>query len=63
VQYSVFECEVRPGDVPRLQERLEKLLQQEADDIRLYLLCENCRRKVKMLGKARAHAAEAYAVV
>jgi CRISPR-associated protein Cas2 len=63
VQYSVFECEVRPSDVPRLHERLEKLLQQDEDDIRLYPLCENCLRKVRMLGKAKAHTAEAYVVV
>ena len=63
VQYSVFECEVRPDDLPQLRERLEKLLQKEQDDIRLYPLCENCRRKVLMLGKAKAHSTEEFAVV
>jgi CRISPR-associated protein Cas2 len=63
VQYSVFECEVRPGDLPHLYERLEKLLQAEQDDVRLYPLCENCLRKVRMLGKAKAHAVEVYVVL
>jgi CRISPR-associated protein Cas2 len=63
VQYSVFECEVRTTDLARLQERLEKLLQADSDDIRLYPLCESCRRKVQMLGKAKAHAVEIYVLI
>lgn len=63
VQYSVFECEVRPVDLPRLRERLESLLQADEDDIRLYPLCENCLRKAMWLGKAKAHHAEAFDVV
>lgn len=63
VQFSVFECEVRPSDLPRLHERLQKLLQADEDDIRVYPLCESCRRKVSMLGIAKAHSTEPYAVV
>lgn len=63
VQYSVFECEVRPEAVDQLHERLLKLLHEEEDDIRVYPLCENCRQKVLMLGKAKAHEAAAYVVV
>jgi len=63
VQYSVFECEVRPNEVDQLHERLEKLLQADEDDVRVYPLCENCRRKVLMLGKAKAHENEPYVVV
>lgn len=63
VQYSVFECEVRPNEVAKLRERLEKLLQGDEDDVRVYPLCENCRAKVAMLGKAKAHEAAAWVVV
>ena len=63
VQYSVFECEVRPADLPRLRERLERLLQADEDDIRLYSLCENCLQKALWLGKAKAHRSEGFSVV
>jgi CRISPR-associated protein Cas2 len=63
VQYSVFECEVRPTDVAGLRARLEKLLQQDEDDVRVYPLCENCRAKIAMLGKAKAHEMVAWVVV
>jgi CRISPR-associated protein Cas2 len=55
VQYSVFECELRPADLAKLKERLKNLIQPEEDDVRLYDLCENCKAKVTMLGKAKQY--------
>lgn len=55
VQYSVFECEVKPGDVARLQRRLEAVIDKAVDDIRFYQLCETCIGKVVLLGKAKRH--------
>jgi len=45
VQYSVFECMLRPNDLKRMQERLKPLLVPEEDDVRFYRLCQTCRRK------------------
>jgi len=45
VQYSVFECWLRPADLARLQQRLKPLVNTQEDDLRFYHLCENCRRK------------------
>ena len=63
VQYSVFECEVRPADLEKLKTRLKALIQPEEDDVRIYDLCESCQGKVMMLGRAKAHRQAAYKVV
>lgn len=63
VQYSVFECEVRPADLERLKERLRTLVDKKQDDVRFYPLCESCLRKVTLLGKAELHRQQDYMVV
>lgn len=55
VQYSVFECEIRPVDFRQLQQRLRQLTVSEQDDIRFYPLCDSCLKKVIALGKAKTH--------
>jgi CRISPR-associated protein Cas2 len=45
VQYSVFECLLRPEDLKRLRERLKPLLEPAEDDVRFYRLCASCRRR------------------
>lgn len=56
VQYSVFECEMRPQDVEEMTRRLRQAIQRTQDDIRIYRLCESCVGKVEMLGKAERFA-------
>jgi CRISPR-associated protein Cas2 len=53
VQYSVFECLLRPEELKRLRERLKPLLVPEEDDVRFYRLCENCRRKATVWGRRK----------
>ncbi|HRJ42503.1 MAG TPA: CRISPR-associated endonuclease Cas2 [Caldilineaceae bacterium] len=55
VQYSVFECEIRPTDYRQLQQRLRQVVVAEQDDIRFYPLCDNCLKKVLALGRAETH--------
>lgn len=50
IQYSVFECEVRPAQVRELQQRIRSLIRPEEDSVRFYLLCEMCLSKVLTLG-------------
>lgn len=51
VQYSVFECELT--DI-RFQKLYKKLLElcgtSETDSIRIYMLCENCTKKISIIG-------------
>ena len=63
VQYSVFECELRPSDRDELVQRLRRLLAEEEDDIRFYPLCESCLRRVHMLGRARRYEQPDYRIV
>lgn len=50
VQYSVFECQLRPKDFQRLRERLRPLLDPAEDDVRFYQLCEVCLPKARIWG-------------
>ena len=63
VQYSVFECEVRPAQVRELQQRLRKIIREEQDSVRLYLLCEECLGKVVKLGVGEIHRVEPMVLV
>jgi CRISPR-associated protein Cas2 len=58
VQYSVFECEVRPPQVIELQQRLRRIIREEQDSVRFYLLCEECLGKVVTLGLGEIHRVE-----
>lgn len=63
VQYSVFECELRPADLDELKARLRRLIAADLDDVRFYPLCEACLGKVTMLGKAELHRHATYSVL
>lgn len=62
-QYSVFECDLRPGDLERMTARLRQLMRKELDDIRVYPLCEACLQRAIMLGKAQAHRHTSFRIV
>ena len=63
VQYSVFECEIRPSDYRQLLQRLRQVLVAEEDDIRFYPLCDNCLKKVEARGRAETHRHENQRIV
>jgi CRISPR-associated protein Cas2 len=63
VQYSVFECALRPEDFKRLRERLKPLLVLEEDDVRFYRLCESCFRKATIWGRRKRRRWEEAVVV
>lgn len=51
VQYSVFECRLDPEDLERLRQRLGKLVDPEADSVRLYRFCQECDEKQESFGQ------------
>lgn len=63
VQYSVFECMLRPDDLKRLRERLKPLLVLKEDDVRFYRLCDTCRRKATVWGRKKRRRWEEAVVV
>ena len=52
VQLSVFECYLTARNWDQLQARLKKIIKPDDDSIRLYRLCQQCRRNVLFLGQA-----------
>ena len=53
MQYSVFECQLRPADLERLRERLKPLLDLKEDDVRFYALCGACLPTAQVWGKRK----------
>ena len=56
VQYSVFECELKPEDFKRLRERLKPLISPEQDNLRFYSLCQEDVKKRRVWGIERTEA-------
>ncbi len=49
VQYSVFECELKPDQLTLLKERLEPHLEKRQDSVRFYYLSERDVRRIETL--------------
>jgi len=63
VQYSVFECQLKPKDFKRLKEALKRLIKSEEDNVRFYFLCRECLGKVEVIGELRLPPWQDYYVV
>jgi len=53
VQESVFEIWLEPTHLRDLEKRLKKLIRPEEDNIRIYHLCEMCRKRVQVIGEGK----------
>jgi CRISPR-associated protein Cas2 len=53
VQYSVFECNLKPREIDDLRKRLKKLIIEEEDSIRLYFLGAEDVKRILRLGDPR----------
>ena len=51
VQYSVFECNLTAGQFYQLKQRLLSLIKSDTDSIRIYILCDSCKRKMIIAGQ------------
>lgn len=54
VQYSVFECNIDPGQWARLRQRLIDEIDPETDSLRFYFLGSNWRRRIEHIGAKKA---------
>lgn len=50
VQYSVFECELRPEQIATLKGRLAPLVKEKEDSIRFYYLPEDAVGRIETMG-------------
>jgi CRISPR-associated protein Cas2 len=54
VQGSVFEAYLNTAELDRLLKRAFRILDREEDSLRIYCLCEACRKKARVHGKGTA---------
>ncbi len=50
IQFSVFECLLDEKEITRLERKLGALIDEEEDTVRIYLLCNGCRMRTKVIG-------------
>lgn len=53
VQYSVFECRLKPREIDDLRKRLKKLIAEQEDSIRFYFLGAEDVKRIERLGDVR----------
>lgn len=53
IQYSVFECLLRQRGLDRMSTRLAALVDEAEDSVRIYLLCDGCRKRAKVIGRGK----------
>jgi CRISPR-associated protein Cas2 len=63
VQYSVFECELSPPELLKVQRGLAQLIDRQTDSVRLYQLDAAMLRRAQVLGVGRISLEEAYVMV
>jgi len=63
VQRSVFECDIRPQDFERLRRKVHRLTRPDDDQVRYYVLCEACVKRIDVKGGPPVQRAPAYYLV
>jgi CRISPR-associated protein Cas2 len=53
VQGSVFEAYLTAAELEKLLRKLTKVMNEEEDSVRVYILCGACREKVRTVGRGR----------
>lgn len=50
VQYSVFECLLDNKNLGKMKQAVRKVIRPRKDNLRIYLLCADCRKKTETTG-------------
>lgn len=50
VHYSVFECIMNDGLLNAMKNRIDNIIDQKEDSVRIYTLCANCEKTVDIIG-------------
>jgi len=54
VQASVFEAFLTTQELEKVVVRAKKVMAEKQDGLRIYYLCEDCKKKVKLAGVGRS---------
>ncbi len=63
VQYSVFECDLTPGQIDAMLQRINKVVDEEVDSVRVYRLCAACEKTVTIIGQGELNRDELFYLV
>lgn len=55
VQNSVFECSVDPAQLVEMKHELERIIDNDSDNIRIYHMGKNWERKIETLGRSESY--------
>lgn len=50
VQYSVFECDLSPRQLERMEKAVRAVMKKGEDNVRYYQLCRSCVRNAQVFG-------------
>lgn len=53
VQYSVFECILDDKLLDKMIKRIQKIIIEEDDSIRIYSVCAGCEKQINVMGKGK----------
>lgn len=63
VNFSVFECHLEAESLADLKQRLAEKIDSSEDNVRYYVLCDACLKKVEVQGKGQVTQDTGYTVV
>jgi CRISPR-associated protein Cas2 len=63
VNFSVFECHVEADALVELKNRLGKVIDPAEDNVRYYVLCDGCAKKLEIQGKGEITRNQDYFIV
>ena len=53
VQYSVFECLLHGDLLEEMVARIDGIVEEKDDSVRIYALCATCERAIRVIGKGK----------
>lgn len=53
IQFSAFECILKEQDFREVQEVIQMIIDPQKDKVRMYILCNSCRREIKNMGTGK----------
>ena len=63
VQYSVFECWLGRREKEKVQRSVRRIIRREVDQVRYYLLCGQCWKRIEVEGRGEVHRLEEVVIV
>ena len=63
VNFSVFECHLEAEQLIDLKQRLAEKIEPAEDNVRYYILCDACSKKIEIQGKGEITQDSGYTVV